>query len=57
MIIRQKEPNNLEAPFDQLDTFVTPVEQFYVPSHFATPRLVADSYSLHIDGASGGRCR
>ena len=24
LIIRQKDPNNLEMPFDQLDEFVTP---------------------------------
>jgi len=24
LIIRQKEPNNLETPFDQVDSFLTP---------------------------------
>jgi hypothetical protein len=28
MIIRQKEPKNLEAPFDQIDSYLTPNELF-----------------------------
>src|ERR1700737_724220 len=28
-IIRQKEPTNLEMPFDQLDSYLTPTELFY----------------------------
>ena len=27
--IRQKEPTNLEMPFDQLDSYLTPTELFY----------------------------
>src|SRR6202521_4921546 len=51
LIIRQKEPRNLETPFDQLDSFLTPSELFYVRSHFPTPWLDAASYRLEIDGA------
>src|ERR1700724_2550597 len=51
LIIRQKEPKNLETPFDQLDSFLTPSELFYVRSHFPTPSLDAASYRLQIDGA------
>src|SRR3954467_6098739 len=51
LVIRQKEPKNLETPFDQLDSFLTPTELFYVRSHFPTPRLDAGSYRLEIDGA------
>src|SRR5258707_1246637 len=39
LIIRQKDPNNLEMPFDQLDDFITPSELFYIRSHFPTPKL------------------
>ena len=39
LIIRQKDPNNLEMPFDQLGDFITPSELFYIRSHFATPEL------------------
>jgi len=51
LIIRQKEPNNLETPFDQLDSFLTPTELFYIRSHFPAPKLDAASYRLRIDGA------
>jgi DMSO/TMAO reductase YedYZ molybdopterin-dependent catalytic subunit len=51
MIIRQKEPPNLETPFNQIDSFITPAELFYIRSHFPTPKLDADSYELRIDGA------
>ncbi len=40
LIIRQKEPNNLETPFDQVDSFLTPMELFYIRSHFPTPKLI-----------------
>src|SRR5467141_1731 len=51
LIIRQKEPNNLETPFDQVDSFLTPMELFYIRSHFPTPKLELAPYRLHVDGA------
>jgi len=39
LIIRHKQPSNLETPFDQLDSFITPVELFYIRSHFLTPEI------------------
>src|SRR5437764_3459236 len=51
LIIRQKEPNNLETPFDQVDSYLTPPELFYIRSHFPAPRLALASYQLRIDGA------
>jgi DMSO/TMAO reductase YedYZ molybdopterin-dependent catalytic subunit len=51
LIIRQKEPKNLEAPFDRIDSYLTPTELFYVRSHFPTPHLDRASYQLRIDGA------
>jgi DMSO/TMAO reductase YedYZ molybdopterin-dependent catalytic subunit len=51
LIIRQKEPDNLETPFHQLDSFLTPTELFYIRSHFPTPKLDPASYQLRIDGA------
>ena len=52
LIIRQKEPNNLETPFDQVDAFLTPRELFYIRSHFPAPKLDLASYQLRIDGAA-----
>ena len=51
LIIRQKEPTNLETPFDQVDSYLTPTELFYIRSHFPAPRLELASYRLRIDGA------
>jgi DMSO/TMAO reductase YedYZ molybdopterin-dependent catalytic subunit len=51
LIIRQKEPVNLETPLDQVDSYLTPTELFYIRSHFPAPRLDLASYQLRIDGA------
>ena len=51
MIIRQKEPVNLETPVDQVDSFLTPTDLFYIRSHFQAPKLGIASYQLRIDGA------
>ena len=51
LIIRQKQPNNLEMPFDQLDSYLTPTELFYIRSHFPTPSIDVANYQLRIDGA------
>jgi DMSO/TMAO reductase YedYZ molybdopterin-dependent catalytic subunit len=51
LIIRQKDPNNLEMPFDQLGDFITPSELFYIRSHFPTPKLDPVACRLSIRGA------
>src|ERR1700730_18191425 len=51
LLIRQKEPKNLEAPFDRIDSYLTPRELFYIRSHFPVPNLDRYSYQLRIDGA------
>src|SRR6266849_6035727 len=51
LIIRQKEPNNLETLFDQVDSFITPTELFYIRNHFPAPKLDLTSYHLRVDGA------
>src|SRR5437899_447514 len=51
LIIRQKEPTNLETPLDQVDSYLTPTELFYIRSHFTAPRLELASYQLRVDGA------
>src|SRR5882724_7893141 len=51
LIMRQKEPNNLETPLDQVDSYLTPAELFYIRSHFSAPKLELASYQLRVDGA------
>ena len=47
LIIRQKDPNNLEMPFDQLDEFITPSELFYIRSHFPRQRWIRSPIGCH----------
>jgi DMSO/TMAO reductase YedYZ molybdopterin-dependent catalytic subunit len=51
LIVREKEPANLEMPFRTLDSFLTPNERFYVRNHFAAPKLDARSWRLKVEGA------
>lgn len=50
MVIRDREPENLEFPFAALNSFVTENEQFFVRSHFPVPKLDAQSWRLKIEG-------
>ena len=50
LIIRQREPVNLEMPFDQIDSYLTPTELFFIRSHFPAPQLDVAGYRLRIDG-------
>src|SRR4029450_914381 len=51
LTIREKEPANLETPLDQVDSYLTPPELFYIRSHFKAPAVDLASYELRIDGA------
>ena len=51
LIIRQKQPENLEFPFSTLDSFITPNHRFYVRSHFPVPQLDARTWRLKVEGA------
>ena len=51
MIIREKEPANLEMPFGTLDGFITPNEQFYIRSHFPVPEVDLAKWRLRVEGA------
>ena len=50
MIIREKEPANLEMPFGELDGFFTPNERFYIRSHFPVPEADLATWRLCIEG-------
>lgn len=51
LIIRQKQPENLEFPFSTLNDFITPNNRFYVRSHFPVPKLDVNTWRLRVDGA------
>jgi len=50
MIVREKEPVNLEMPFASLGAFITPVERFYVRCHHPIPEIDAETWGLEIEG-------
>ena len=49
-IVRSEEPLNLEMPFETTDNFITPIESFYVRTHFAIPKIDRDAWWLHVEG-------
>jgi DMSO/TMAO reductase YedYZ molybdopterin-dependent catalytic subunit len=51
MIMREREPENLEFPFSSLNDPITPNDLFYIRSHFAVPHVEPSTYRLRIEGA------
>ncbi len=52
LIPRQRNPDNLESPFDALQGFLTPNRLFYVRNHFAAPQGIDPSaWRLQVSGA------
>jgi DMSO/TMAO reductase YedYZ molybdopterin-dependent catalytic subunit len=51
LIVRGRQPDNLESPFAELTEFYTPNERFYVRSHFAVPTLDVQNWRLRVEGA------
>lgn len=50
LIVREKEPLNLEMPFSTLSAFTTPNESFYVRCHFPIPEIAASEWQLKVEG-------
>lgn len=50
LIVREKEPLNLEMPFSTLNGFTTPNESFYVRCHFPIPEITASEWRLEVAG-------
>jgi DMSO/TMAO reductase YedYZ molybdopterin-dependent catalytic subunit len=51
LILREKDPENMEFPFSGLDQLFTPNEKFYIRSHFAAPTIEATAWRLKVEGA------
>ncbi|HEX4764796.1 MAG TPA: sulfite oxidase [Lichenihabitans sp.] len=51
LVVRQKSPLNLEFQFSTLADWLTPIDQYYVRSHFASPELHDTGWRLKIGGA------
>ena len=50
LIIRERDPENLEFPFYALNSSLTPNDQFFVRSHFPVPKIDINSWSLRVEG-------
>ena len=51
LIVRSVRPPDYETPVALLDSWITPIEHFYVRQHMPTPAgLEAASWRLHVDG-------
>jgi DMSO/TMAO reductase YedYZ molybdopterin-dependent catalytic subunit len=50
LIVRSPNPQDLETPAHLLTSWLTPNELFYVRSHFYTPSVRLDEWSLVVDG-------
>lgn len=53
MIVREKEPLNLEMPFGSLDGFLTPADRIFVRNHFSIPQIDVNTWRLKIEGEVG----
>jgi len=51
MIVRSTNPTDMETPVEFLDSFITPLDVFYVRGHLYTPKVDLASWSLEISGA------
>jgi DMSO/TMAO reductase YedYZ molybdopterin-dependent catalytic subunit len=51
LIVRSREPENLEFPFERLNSFITPNDSFYVRNHFPLPQVNLNTWRLRVEGA------
>jgi DMSO/TMAO reductase YedYZ molybdopterin-dependent catalytic subunit len=49
-IVLSEEPLVLETPTDNLDSFITPTNSFYVRTHFPIPKIDKNKWRLRIEG-------
>ena len=50
LVVRNERPLDAEAPLSALEAFETPVDRFFVRSHFGVPQRVPAAWTLAIDG-------
>lgn len=50
MILREREPLNLEMPFGSIADPITPVDHFFVRNHFPIPHMDVPSWRLGVEG-------
>ena len=50
LLVRERDPLNLEMPFETVDGFTTPNEVFYVRCHFPIPAINPAQWSVSVEG-------
>src|SRR5687767_15734263 len=50
LMVRSLRPPDYETPVALLDSWITPVEHFYVRSHLPVPALDASTWTLQVEG-------
>lgn len=50
LIIRSANPEDFEMPLSGFDTWITPVEHFYVRTHIYKPKVELSAWRLRVDG-------
>ena len=53
LIIRSTRPPDFETPVSLLDSFITPVDRFYLRNHMPIPQIDAATWSLKVGGEVG----
>jgi DMSO/TMAO reductase YedYZ molybdopterin-dependent catalytic subunit len=50
MIVRAVRPEDLEMPLDGFQSYITPIERFFVRTHDYEPTVKIESWRLRVDG-------
>src|SRR5262245_55557145 len=50
LIVRSLRPPDYETPVELFDSFITPLERFYVRCHLPVPTVDASTWALKVDG-------
>jgi len=50
LTIRSLRPPDYETPINLFDSFITPLENFYVRCHMSVPTVDASTFALKVDG-------
>ena len=50
VIVRSKRPEDFETPLDAFDSWITPIDRFFVRSHMSRPEVDVAAWRLAVDG-------
>jgi DMSO/TMAO reductase YedYZ molybdopterin-dependent catalytic subunit len=51
LVLRQRQPENLEFPFHSLESFITSNDRFYVRNHYPVPPVDPKTWKLKVEGS------